>query len=81
MSYGDLSSDVCFSDVGGDIANNLFLLYDYMSRQLIEANKNNDIELLNEITALLLDIKSAWVSIPDDIRHMDRETLKQSLPI
>ncbi|MBB6094209.1 flagellar protein FliS [Povalibacter uvarum] len=49
---------------GGQIAANLSELYDYMSRRLLSALANNQVELLDEVSKLLNDIRSAWVAIP-----------------
>ena len=49
----------------GDLAYNLEKLYDYMIRRLFEANVRNSVEMLDEVNALLLQIKSAW----DEIRE------------
>lgn len=50
-------------NAGGDIAVNLDALYEYMSGRLLQANMNNQPELLEEVYALLLDLKSAWEAI------------------
>lgn len=47
----------------GDLAHNLDRLYEYMGRRLLEANLRNDAEILDEVTDLLRDIKSAWDAI------------------
>lgn len=54
---------------GGEMANNLDSLYAYMVRRLAEANVNNDIAILDEVTSLLLEIKSAWDAIPDEVKQ------------
>jgi flagellar protein FliS len=48
---------------GGELAQNLFSLYDYMTLRLISANLKNDAETLDEVTRLLTDLKGAWESI------------------
>jgi flagellar secretion chaperone FliS len=55
---------------GGEIAQNLDALYEYMSRQLVQANLKNQPELLNEVYALLLDLKSAWDAINETEKKM-----------
>lgn len=54
---------------GGEIAENLDNLYDYMQRQLLKANLNNDLGILTEVTDLLREIKSAWTAIPFEVRQ------------
>lgn len=49
--------------VGGELANNLGSLYDYMCRRLLTANLNNDMGALDEVARLLTDLKGAWDSI------------------
>ena len=55
---------------GGEIAQNLEALYDYMSRCLLEANTNNDVGKLDEVTSLLLEVKGAWDVIPDEFKTL-----------
>ena len=49
--------------VGGDLAQNLSSLYDYMVVRLTKANLHNDLAALDEVARLLNDLKSAWDSI------------------
>jgi flagellar protein FliS len=47
----------------GEIAVNLDRLYEYMERRLIEANLKNEVAILDEVSGLLKDVKSAWDAI------------------
>lgn len=48
---------------GGDIAQNLEDLYDYIERQLLQANMKNNPAILDEISSLLNEIKIGWDAI------------------
>ena len=49
--------------VGGPLAGNLLELYSYMSRQLLQANIGNDGAAMDQVTELLLQLKSAWETL------------------
>lgn len=48
---------------GGELAENLSDLYDYMVRRLLHANINNDLQAIIEVEALLDNIAGAWKQI------------------
>jgi len=52
---------------GGDVANNLDSLYDYMIRQVSTANAENQPEPIDEVITMLREIKSAWDQIPSEV--------------
>jgi flagellar protein FliS len=56
-------------DVGGDVAQNLYSLYEYMITRLLDANVQNSLQILDEVISLLLPIKKAWASIPEDAKE------------
>lgn len=55
-------------EAGGEVAQNLDDLYDYMTRRLARANIENNTDLLDEVASLLRTIKGAWDEIPEDVR-------------
>jgi len=62
--------------VGGELAQNLSALYDYMSRRLLAANLNNDMAALDEVSRLLNDLKGAW----DNIRPAAPQSHAKAVP-
>ncbi|MFL9904775.1 flagellar export chaperone FliS [Paraburkholderia sp. RL17-337-BIB-A] len=48
---------------GGDLAQRLHALYDYMTRRLLEANLQNNPALLDEVDGLLATIEDGWAGI------------------
>lgn len=48
---------------GGEIADSLDALYDYMGKQLVLANLHNQPEKLVEVQSLLSDLREAWNAI------------------
>ena len=56
-------------NVGGEISANLDALYDYMIRKLTEANATNDVNLLDEVSKLIREIKVGWDAIPLEIQN------------
>ncbi len=48
---------------GGEIAKNLFSLYMYMNRRLLEANIKKNSTVLEEVKKLLVELRSAWAEI------------------
>ena len=50
-------------DAGGELAENLASLYEYMTMQLLRANLENNVAYVQEVYQLLSDIASAWQQI------------------
>jgi|SaaInlStandDraft_3_1057020.scaffolds.fasta_scaffold167643_1 flagellar secretion chaperone FliS len=50
---------------GGDVANNLFRLYDFMNYRLVDSNIRKDTKALDEVRGLLKTLKSGWEQVQD----------------
>ena len=48
------------TEKGGEMAQNLMRLYDYMYQQLIEANIKKDVRNVRSVLTMLEDLKSTW---------------------
>lgn len=64
---------------GGDLAEKLEAIYEYMSFRLVVANLHNETETLDEVSKLLSEIKDAWIQI--DPKKVQALQSSQSKPI
>ncbi len=48
---------------GGELAQHLLALYDYMTNRLLIANLKNDMEIIDEVGRLLGELCGAWKTI------------------
>lgn len=69
-----LRSSLDFS-AGGDLAVNLDNIYEYVERRLLKANLENNVELLDESTRLINEIKAGWEAIPEESRSRPSEDI------
>lgn len=46
-----------------EISNQMRPLYDYMNRQLIQANIKNDVEILSEVEGLVSEFRDTWKEV------------------
>jgi len=54
-------------DVGGDIAKNLFDLYEYLHHRTIMANMKKDPAILEEVAGHLRDLREAWATAAKNV--------------
>lgn len=47
----------------GQVAENLFALYEYMYRRLVEANVKKDIVPMEEVAGMLRELRDTWVKV------------------
>jgi flagellar protein FliS len=64
-------------EAGGEISDNLFALYDFMIQRITDATIQNDLNILDEVINLLLPIKTAWASIPEEAKQQAYEAQRQ----
>jgi len=53
----------------GQIPQDLYALYTYMKDRLMDASRDMDTAPLDEVTALMVTIKSGWDQIPEEEKH------------
>jgi flagellar protein FliS len=57
-------------EVGGEVAARLDALYTYMGRRLLEANLQQDEQMLVEVDRLLATLEEAWLAIAPEAAKM-----------
>lgn len=55
------------------VAGNLSQLYDFMLVRMSEANINNDVKAIDDVTGILKIIKEGWDAIPQEQHHLTSE--------
>lgn len=48
-------------DLGGDVAQNLYDLYNYLYNRLVESNMKKDAKIIDEVLAHLKELKETWL--------------------
>jgi flagellar secretion chaperone FliS len=65
---------------GGEIANSLDRLYDYMKKRIFRANVEQSVQPLNEIEVLLENLRSAWGQLVAQTQGTAVQASEQNLP-
>ena len=52
-------------EAGGELAERLAALYEYMAQRLLFANLKNSVAALDEVSELLTGLRDAWAQIPN----------------
>ncbi|MDV7103226.1 flagellar export chaperone FliS [Vibrio sp. TH_r3] len=73
-----ISLRTCLSmDEGGEVAQNLDQLYEFMITQISLANAENNPQAIDDVVGILRDIKSAWDQIPGEYHNLTAAELGQ----
>ncbi len=62
----DIVSELMLSldfEQGGDIAQNLFAIYDYCMKEMIDGNIKKDAKKLSDVVKILSELRSAWAEL------------------
>ena len=59
-------------ETGGELADNLYSLYQYMTKELFKASFKNDVDTVKNIQTMLKDIRGSWEKIPLDMHYMQK---------
>ena len=54
---------------GGEIAKNLNEIYDILIRELVRANIENNVEILEKTINILINLKSAWEDVRKNVKN------------
>lgn len=68
MIVGELRGSLNLSE-GGELAQNLSDLYQYMINKLLLANATSDAACITEVSGLLDEVRSAWIAIGPQVRN------------
>ena len=59
-------------ETGGELADNLYSLYQYMTKELFKASYKNDADTIKNIQTMLKDIRGSWEKIPLDMHYLQK---------
>ncbi|MDB5051583.1 MAG: fliS [Fibrobacteres bacterium] len=72
-----LTELMCALDMekGGDIAKNLFRLYEFYSRHLTQAIKDRSAQCLRDVAGMMSMLREAWLVAIENVRREDHTSL------
>ena len=72
-----LTELMCALDMeqGGDIAKNLFRLYEFYSRHLTQAIKERSAQALRDVAGMMSMLREAWLVAIENVRREDHAAL------
>lgn len=63
----------------GEVAHNLYRLYDYMLRAMVQASVKNDREKVEEVLRYLTDLRESWEIAIQKVKHDAAATSLESV--
>ena len=65
----------CLDLSHGELPNNLWDLYEYITDQLFKSNLSSDREAIENVQSLLKTIRDSWVQIPPDVHQVSSKKI------
>lgn len=62
---------------GGEVAENLYSLYDFCYRQAFKASSKNDAEIITEVIEIISGLNESWNEMPENIKSVSQSQLDQ----
>ncbi len=66
-------NDILDKQRGGEIAENLSIIYTTLANELVRANLFNDVEIIEKCISILNNLKSAWEDIKKQAKESQNE--------
>lgn len=64
-------------EAGGEVADNLWALYDYLVRRTFQGSAKNDLAIFDEVASLIKDLNDAWSQMPVDYQNLSQDQLRK----
>jgi flagellar protein FliS len=65
---------------GGEVAGNIDRIYSYMHERLVEANMNNNVEIIDEVLTHMRTLKEAWVQVRNQQSEEEKAKTAKAAP-
>lgn len=62
---------------GGEVADNLFGLYDYCYRKMIEVSAKNDTAIIDEVIEHIKKLNEAWKAMPEEVKRSTKNQIER----
>lgn len=63
-------------EVGGEVAENLYSLYDFCYRRSFEASSKNDAAMVHEVVEIITGLNESWNQMPESVKNSSASQLK-----
>jgi flagellar protein FliS len=68
-------------EAGGEIAQNLMALYQFMHEQLVMANLQDDVQKVQKVCEMLQSLREAWAQVEIAVREASPQTAEERMEV